>query len=135
MKLPHPALVTLLQKAYSGEMAAAVAYVGHAGSLKCQAAKVAIKQIEDDEWGHRENIRRLMLKYEIPVSRYYEIYFYAIGKIISLSCHIIGWFMPYFFAGKLEGGNVCEYFVMLRHFQSLGINEHDEMLYEMGMKE
>jgi len=43
--------------------------------------------------------------------------------------------MPYFFAGKLESGNVCEYFVMMRHFHSLGIDEHDELLYEMGMKE
>jgi hypothetical protein len=43
--------------------------------------------------------------------------------------------MPYFFAGKLESGNVCEYFVMLRYFHSLGITEHDEILYEMGIKE
>ena len=43
--------------------------------------------------------------------------------------------MPFFFAGKLESGNVCEYFVMMRHFHSLGIREHDAMLYEMGMKE
>jgi hypothetical protein len=43
--------------------------------------------------------------------------------------------MPFFFAGKLESGNVCEYFVMMRHFHTLGIWEHDAMLYEMGMKE
>ena len=24
--------------------------------------------------------------------------------------------MPIFFAGKLESGNVCEYFVMMHHF-------------------
>jgi len=43
--------------------------------------------------------------------------------------------MPYFFAGKLESGNVCEYFVMMHYFHSLGIREHDAILYEMGMKE
>lgn len=43
--------------------------------------------------------------------------------------------MPYFFAGKLESGNVCEYFVMMRYFHSLGIKEYDEALYEMGIKE
>src|SRR5882762_1993576 len=61
--------------------------------------------------------------------------YYFIGKLIAGSCYIIGWFMPYFFAGKLESGNVCEYFVMMHYFHSLGIREHDAILYEMGMKE
>jgi len=134
-KLNHPKLVDLLRKAYSAEMAAAFAYVGHANSLKAPADKAAVRQIEEDEWDHRRNVLHMMQKYDIPVSRYYEVRFYIIGKIISMSCHLIGWFMPYFFAGKLESGNVCEYFVMLRYFQSLGISEHDEILYEMGMKE
>src|SRR6185436_9289942 len=67
--------------------------------------------------------------------RWYEVRFYIIGRIIAASCYVIGRFMPFFFAGKLESGNVCEYFVMMRYFRSLGIREHDEMLYEMGMKE
>lgn len=76
-----------------------------------------------------------MQKYDVPISKYYEVKFHLIGKIISLSCYVIGWFMPYFFAGKLESGNVCEYFVMMQHFHSLGISDHDQILYEMGMKE
>ena len=135
MKLANPALVKLLQKAYSAERAAAFAYIGHAASLKCAEAKAAVKQIEDDEWDHRANIGQIMLRYEVPVSRSFEARFYIIGRIISASCHLIGQFMPFFFAGKLESGNVCEYFVMMRHFHSLGIREHDELLYEMGMKE
>ncbi len=133
--LAHPALEKLLQKAYSAERAAAFAYIGHAASLKNPDAKAAVKQIEDDEWKHRENILGLMQRYGVPVSRWYEVRFYLIGKIISASCHVIGRFMPFFFAGKLESGNVCEYFVMMRHFHALGIREHDAMLYEMGMKE
>jgi len=43
--------------------------------------------------------------------------------------------MPYYFAGRLESGNVCEYFIMMRYFNEIGITEHDEELYEMGMKE
>jgi len=43
--------------------------------------------------------------------------------------------MPYFFAGKLESGNVCEYFKMMKDFHSIGITEHDEVLHEMGIKE
>ncbi|HEV2694602.1 MAG TPA: hypothetical protein VG347_17035 [Verrucomicrobiae bacterium] len=51
MKLNHPALAELLQRAYSAEKAAAFAYIGHAASLKKPADKAAVKQIEDDEWG------------------------------------------------------------------------------------
>ena len=135
MKIEHPALVRLLQRAYSGEKAAAFAYIGHARSLRDPAAKAAVKQIEDDEWKHRENVLALMRRYEVPVSRWLELKLHIIGRVISASCHVIGRFMPFFFAGKLESGNVCEYFVMMRHFHSLGIHEHDAMLYEMGMKE
>jgi len=135
MKLNHPQLVDSLQKAYSAEMAAAFAYIGHARSLNDLAAKAAVNQIEQDEWNHRANVLAIMRKYGISVSRAYEIRFWIIGRIISASCHVIGWFMPYFFAGKLESGNVCEYFIMLRYFHSLGISDHDQMLYEMGMKE
>ena len=43
--------------------------------------------------------------------------------------------MPFYFAGKLESGNVCEYFRMIHYFHDLGITEHDQVLYEMGIKE
>lgn len=135
MKLDHPALIELLQRAYSAEKAAAFAYIGHANSLKKPEDKAAVKQIEDDEWGHRKNVLAILQKYDIPILKYYEVKFHIIGRIISASCHVIGWFMPYFFAGRLESGNVCEYFVMMQYFHSLGIREHDEILYEMGMKE
>lgn len=135
MKLDHPALVNLLQRAYSGEKAAAFAYIGHARSLRDPAAKAAVRQIEQDEWNHRENLRGLMAQYEVSPSRWLEVKLHIIGRIISASCHVIGRFMPFFFAGKLESGNVCEYFVMMRHFHSLGIHEHDAMLHEMGVKE
>ncbi len=135
MELDHPALVDSLRKAYSAEKAASFAYVGHAGSLKDPAEKEAVKQIEQDEWDHRRNVLAIMQRYEIPVSRYYELKYHVIGKVIGFSCYLIGRFMPYFFAGKLESGNVCEYFVMIEYFHSLGITEHDEVLYEMGIKE
>lgn len=135
MKLPHKKLVKLLQKAYSAEKAASFAYQGHAQSVRDPEEKRIIRQIEQDEWEHRREVLKIMQTYEIPVSKYNEIKFYLLGKIISFSCHIIGWFMPYFFAGKLESGNVCEYFKMMHYFHELGIVEHNEILYEMGIKE
>lgn len=135
VKIEHPKLVRLLQLAYSAEKAAAFAYIGHAGSVKTPGEKVAIKQIEMDEWQHRETVLSIMMQYAICPSTYYEIKYHIIGKIISCSCYVIGWFMPYYFAGRLESGNVCEYFIMMRYFNELGITAHDDVLYEMGMKE
>jgi rubrerythrin len=135
MKLNHKELVDLLKKAYSAEKAAAFAYQGHAGSVKDKTEKAAIKQIEMDEWNHRKEVLEIMKEYDIPVSKYYEFRFHVIGKIISFSCYVIGWFMPFYFAGRLESGNVCEYFRMMQYFHSLGIIEHNQVLYEMGIKE
>jgi hypothetical protein len=88
VKLKHPALAKLLQRAYSAEKAAAFAYIGHAASLKNPAAKVAVKQIEDDEWSHRQNVLAMMQQYDIPISRFYEFKFHVIGRVISASCHV-----------------------------------------------
>ena len=135
MKLQHPELIDLLKKAYSAEKAAAFAYQGHAGSVKNPEEKTAIKQIEIDEWNHRREVLAVMNQYNIPISKWYEIRFHIIGKLISASCYVIGWFMPFYFAGRLESGNVCEYFRMKQYFNSIGITEHDQLLYEMGIKE
>jgi hypothetical protein len=133
--LNHPPLIRLLQKAYSAEKAAAFAYIGHAGSVQDPEEKAAIQQIETDEWNHRREVLQIMEQYSIPVSKYQEIKFHLIGRLIGASCYLIGWFMPYYFAGRLESGNVCEYFVMMHYFHELGIRDHDTVLYEMGIKE
>ena len=135
MQLQYPKLVDLMKQAYSAEKAAAFAYIGHAASVKDKVEKAAIKQIESDEWNHRAEMLQLLKQYDVPISKWYEFKFHVIGKIISGSCFVIGWFMPFYFAGRLESGNVCEYFRMKQYFNSLGITEHDVVLYEMGMKE
>jgi hypothetical protein len=135
LKLQHQPLIKLLQGAYSGEKAAAFAYQGHAGSVKDPVQKAEIKQIEDDEWGHKKEVLAIMKEYDIPVSKFYEVRMHIVGRVISASCYVIGWFMPFYFAGSLESGNVCEYFRMKHYFNSLGITKHDHILYEMGMKE
>ncbi len=128
-------LIDLLQMAYSAEKAAAFAYIGHANAVSNMEEKKSIRQIELDEWKHRADVLEIMKLYQVPVSRYYEIRFHIIGRIISFSCYFIGWFMPYFFAGKLESGNVCEYFKLMHYFHEIGIYDHNDILYEMGIKE
>ena len=135
MLLNHKKLTTLLQKAYSAEKAAAFAYQGHAGSVKDATEKAAIKQIEIDEWHHRACVLQIMNEYGIPVSKYFETRMYLTGKVIHIGCYLIGWFMPFYFAGSLESGNVCEYFKMIHYFHEIGITKHDQDLYDMGIKE
>ena len=133
--IEHPELVDLLKRAYSAERAAAFAYQGHAGSVTAEEEKAAIRQIENDEWEHRATVLKIMRQHDIPISRWYEFKFLVIGKIISAGCYVIGWFMPFYFAGRLESGNVCEYFRMMHFLESLGIRQHHQELYEMGVKE
>lgn len=121
--------------AYSAEKAAAFAYQGHASSLYSSPEVPAITQIEEDEWLHRKEVLAIMNLYNIPVSKWYELKFHIIGRVIGFSCHVIGWFMPFYFAGRLESGNVCEYYRMRDYFNALGIYEHDEVLNQMGVKE
>ncbi len=135
MKINHRALTKLLQQAYSAEKAAAFAYIGHAENVNTAEQKAAVKQIEIDEWEHRKEVLEIMREYEIPISKFYEFKYHIIGKTISGLCYVIGRFMPFFFAGKLESGNVCEYFRMRQYFNSIGIYKHDLILYEMGIKE
>jgi len=135
VSINHPQLKALLQRAYSAEKAAAFAYQGHAASVKNPDEKKAIHQIELDEWEHRKEVLHIMKETGVPVSKWFEFRFHIIGKTLSLSCHVIGWFMPFFFAGRLESGNVCEYFRMKQYFNNLGIHQYDKILYAMGMKE
>jgi hypothetical protein len=131
----HRELYGLLRKAYSVEKAAALGYQGHAASVKDPLEKKAIRQIELDEWEHRETVLGIMKKYGVPVSIYYELKYRLIGKFISKSCRLIGWFMPFYFAGKLESKNVCEYYRIMQGFHSLGVHNHDRILYTLSMKE
>ncbi len=100
MLLQDKALIKLLKQAYSAEKAAAFAYQGHAGSVSDAEEKREIHQIEVDEWNHRSEVLKLMGLYGVPVSKWYEVKNYFIGKTISAGCYLIGWFMPFYFAGN-----------------------------------
>jgi rubrerythrin len=64
MTLP-PIIIKSLQLAYSAEKAAAFAYIGHANSVSDPSEKLAIKQIENDEWDHRAHVLEIMNLYGI----------------------------------------------------------------------
>jgi demethoxyubiquinone hydroxylase (CLK1/Coq7/Cat5 family) len=51
---PREQLITTLQLAYSGELAAGYAYRGHWHSVSDPHERERIKKIEDEEWHHRK---------------------------------------------------------------------------------
>ena len=55
-------LIVLLQLAYSAERAAGLAYRGHWQSVVDESERTRIKQIEDEEWHHREWVGDMLKK-------------------------------------------------------------------------
>jgi hypothetical protein len=132
---PAPALVRLLQLAYSAERAAAFAYQGHADSVSDPDVVASLKQIEDDEWHHRACVLTIMNNLDVSPLLWFELKYFVIGQIIALSCYIIGWFMPMYFAGRLESGNVNEYVELKRLLHAHGTNEYDAVVDQMTQVE
>lgn len=102
-------LIRILQNAYSGEIAAAYAYRGHWRSLRDSPEKTRIREIEAEEWHHRERVGRWLQTLEAEPRRIREIVFWTIGRTLGLTCNVSGWFMPMYFAGRLESRNSVEY--------------------------
>src|SRR5260370_25375941 len=93
-------LVHILQQAYSGELAAAYAYRGHWKSLKDLSEIASIRQIENEEWVHRENIGRMLKYMSARPRKLREIKSWLVARSIGTACHLIGWFLPMYFAGR-----------------------------------
>ena len=109
MTSPRQKLIRILQNAYSGEIAAAYAYRGHWRSLKPSPERTHIEKIEAEEWDHRRRVGAWMGKLGAEPRRAREAVFWTIGRTLGLTCHISGWFMPMYFAGRLESKNSIEY--------------------------
>ena len=102
-------MIHILQNAHAGELAAAYAYRGHWKSLNASKEKEKIKQIEAEEWAHRVNVRNWLEKLDAKPRKLREAAFWTIGRILGFFCFVSGWFLPMYFAGRLESQNVKEY--------------------------
>jgi rubrerythrin len=129
MKDARQNLIRILQNAHAGELAAAFAYRGHWKSLKPSVEKQRIKQIEAEEWEHRENVARWLERLGAKPNELREKFFWTIGKTIGLACYVSGWFFPMYFAGRLESQNVHEYVDAAKFARELEMDEcFDEMM-------
>src|SRR5262249_51898365 len=133
--LAHRLLGELLQGAYSGELAAAYAYRGHWRSLTAQAEVARIRQIEEEEWIHRKNIGRMLWNLDFAPSRGREVKSWIIGKVIGIGCHLLGWFWPMYFAGRLESANTREYEIAASYARELRLLDFETELLRMSLVE
>ena len=99
----------LLQLAYSGELGAIRAYLGHRASLSDRAERASLSTITRDEIRHRTCIAAMLATLgSVPDPRR-ERKMDWVGRSIALFCSVGGWFMPMYGAGRLERNNVGEY--------------------------
>jgi Ubiquinone biosynthesis protein COQ7 len=102
-------LAAILRGAYSGELAAALAYRGHWHSVRDPGDRARIRQIEEEEWHHRDLVGAMLARIGAEPSGDRERRARAIGRTLGVLCHAMGWLAPMYGAGRLERGNIVEY--------------------------
>jgi len=132
LNLHRRRLIHTLYSAYSGELAAGLAYKAHWRSLKEKEQIDQVRKIEDEEWRHRAIVGEMLKNLGARPQRLREIFMYCIGKTVGTSCFVIGWFMPMYFAGRLETANVKEYETAAEHARALGMAEVASKLMELS---
>ncbi len=129
----HPdELIRILRLAYSGELAAAYAYRGHWHSVKDEATRTRIREIEAEEWHHRRLVGRMLEQIGAKPNRAREIRAVVIGRTLGAMCHVTGWLLPMYGAGKLESRNINEYEAAARHASRSGRAEFVDCLLAMA---
>ena len=103
------ALAAILRLAYSGELAAALAYRGHWKSVRDPDERARIRQIEEEEWHHRDLVGGMLAQIGTAPSPARERRARAVGRTLALLCHVAGWLAPMYGAGRLERRNIVEY--------------------------
>lgn len=122
------ALHAILRRAHSGELTAALAYRGHWLSLRREDEIAEIRRIEAEEWHHRRRLRAMVLELGSGPDLYLESRMALLGLVILIGCNMVGWFIPMYFAGRLESQNDREYEEAAAHAEALGLGElHGEL--------
>jgi demethoxyubiquinone hydroxylase (CLK1/Coq7/Cat5 family) len=125
-------LIGVLRAAYAGELAAAHAYAGHATSLSDPHERSELLRIEREEWEHREIVGKMLAELSTKPSKFRDAVMGAMGRVIGVLCHVTGWFMPMYVAGRIEEKNVEEYKTAARHATAMGWPEASRQLLELA---
>jgi hypothetical protein len=115
---PLEALTAILRLAYSGELAAALAYRGHWQSLR--------------EWHHRDLVGGMLARIGLEPSPARERRARAVGRTLGRLCHVAGCLAPIYGAGRLERRNIVEYESAARLAVQAGRPEFADCLLTMA---
>ena len=128
-------LIAMLRSAYSGELAAALAYRAHWRALSNAAERAAIVRIEAEEWTHRREVGALLARLGAKPVRLREIVMTMIGLGAGMTCHLGSWILPMYFAGRLEHANIREYVDGAAYAHALGLPDYEHALLAMAAVE
>jgi rubrerythrin len=126
------ALTRLLQLAYSGELAATRAYLGHRHSLSDPAERAMLARIIREEIRHRHCLLGMLAELGSAPDPLRERKMNLVGRLISFFCLFGGWFLPMYGAAKLEAANVGEYETAARLAHAAGFHDFCDALLEMA---
>ena len=99
----------LLLLTYSSERGAALAYRGHAKAVRSEADRLAIAQIEQDEWHHREELLGILEEQGLKPWKVLEGLFWMIGSTVGFGCKLWGEWASAYGASSIEVNGVSEY--------------------------
>lgn len=128
------ALITILQAAHAGELAAAYAYQGHWRSRighKRRTEREEIQRIEAAEWHHRNQVADLLAALGSGPVRWREALMGTIGRFFGSLCFVGGRFLPMYAAGRLEAMNVGQYVDAAAHARASGHEAFGDQLDAM----
>jgi hypothetical protein len=125
-------LTFLLQLAYSGELAATRAYIGHRRSLRDSTERAELEKIIRDEVGHRHCLLDQLAELGSSPVPSRERKMERVGRAISTFCQVGGWFFPMYGAGRLEAQNIREYEAAARLALVAGLDHFIDPLLDMA---
>ena len=125
-------LVRALQLAYSGELGAVRAYLGHRASLPPGPHREALFTILKDEIRHRRIVLAMLHELGSRPDRAAERKLTHVGNAIATFCRVGGWFFPMYGAARLEADNVVEYEIAARLAWVAGCPQYVESLLHLA---
>jgi len=125
-------LIESLQLAYSGELGAIRAYLGHARTLRGRPERALVSRILKDEIRHRRRIGEMLAELGSAPEPRRERKMNRVGRTISCLCHLGGWFLPMYGAARLELDNIVEYEIAARLALLAGCEQYVDELLTLG---
>ena len=128
-------LVGMLRSAYSGELAAALAYRAHGKAVSKPAERAALAKIEAEEWVHRRDVGAILNRLGERPQPVRDMWMRIVGRSAGMSCHLGSWILPMYFAGRLEHANIREYEDGAAYARALHLPDVARALLEMAAVE